>query len=96
MMSKENSKNTTYAKLGGRSANQITSDEALIYALSTNMLMIAMSDLPDAQERLQRARHQMVREQPNIKLAMRRQLENVESFALDGIAQRQANNLTVH
>ncbi len=94
-MMSENDKGLT-AKLGGRSASQITTDEALIYALSSNMMMIALSDLPDAKERLQRARHQMVREQPNIKLGMRRQLEDVESFALDGITQRQANNLTVH
>ncbi len=95
-MSNEDNKKVLGAKLGGRSASQITTDEALIYALSSNMMMIALSDLPDVEERLQRARHQMVREQPNIKLAMRRQLENVESFALDGIAQRKANHLTVH
>lgn len=89
-------KSATQAKLGGRSANQISPEEAMIYALSSNMMMIALSDVPDAAERLQRARHQMVREQPNIKLGMRRQLEDVERFALDGINQRQTNNLTVH
>ena len=96
MMSKQNNKQNLSAQMGGRRASQISAEEALIYALSSNMMMIALSNLPDVAERLQRARHQMVREQPNLKLSMRRQLEDIESFALDGITQRQANNLTVH
>ena len=94
-MSKK-SKSTTHAKLGGRSANQISPEEAMIYALSSNMMAIALGDVPNVKERVMRARQQLVRQQPNITLSMRRQLEGVESYTLDAIEQLKNNAATVH
>lgn len=89
-------KSATQAKLGGRSANQISPEEAMIYALSSNMLAIALGDVPNVKERIMRARQQLVRQQPNITLSMRRQLEDVESYTLDAIEQMKSNIPTIH
>ena len=96
MSKTKTTKSNLAASMGGRSASQITPDEAMIYALSTNMMAIAFADVPDIDDRIMRARQQIVRNQPSISLGMRRQLDDVESFVLDAIKNIKANTPTVH
>lgn len=95
-MSNRKSKSTLHAEIGGRSADQISPSEAIIYALSSNMMAIALGDVADAKERVMRARQQLVRNQPNITLSMRRQIEGVESYVLDAIEQLKNDAPTIH
>lgn len=95
-MSNRKSKSTLHARIGGRSADQISPSEAIIYALSSNMMAIALGDVADAKERVMRARQQLVRNQPNITLSMRRQIEGVESYVLDAIEQLKNDAPIIH
>lgn len=95
-MSKNKNSKTLGAVMGGRSADQISPDEAMVFALASNMMAIALADIPDAKERVMRARHQLLLRQSNVTIGKRRQIEGVESYVLDAIKHMQANTPTIH
>lgn len=96
-MSKNNNpKKVVSSKLGARSQADISPKEAMIYALATNIMAIALADIPDAKERVASARHKLMNKQPNVTLSMRRHLDDVESFTLDAIKQANQNPQTIH
>ncbi len=95
-MSQNKNSKTLGAVMGGRSADQISPDEAMIFALASNMMAIALADVPDVKERVMRARQQLVRNQSSMTLSMRRQIDGVESYVLDAVKQMQSNTPTIH
>lgn len=78
------------------SADQISSEQAITFTLASNMMAIALADIPDVKERVMRARQQLVRNQSSMTLSMRRQIDSVESYVLDAVKQMQSNTPTIH
>lgn len=87
---------TVGSKLGAKSTSDISPKEAMIYALATNIMAIALADIPDAKERVASARRKLMNKQPNVTLSMRRHLDDVESFTLDAIKQANQHPQTIH
>nr|WP_313976184.1 hypothetical protein [uncultured Psychrobacter sp.] len=85
MSQNNNPKKVVGSRLGTKSQDDISPKEAMIYALATNIMAIALADIPDAKERVASARHKLMNKQPNVTLSMRRHLDDVESFTLDAI-----------
>lgn len=84
-MSQNNRKSVIGSRLGAKSQDDISPKEAMIYALATNIMAIALADVPDAKERVVSARRKLMNKQPDVTLSMRRHLDDVESFTLDAI-----------
>lgn len=96
MSKNKNSNRVVSSRLGAKSTSDISPSEAMIYALATNIMAIALADIPDAKQRVVRARQEVMKRQPNVTLSMRRHLDDVESFTLDAIKQANQNPQTVH
>lgn len=89
-MSKTKKPEAPQAQKTAMSANEITPNTAMMHVIATNLMVIAFADLPDAKTRLAHARRQILSEQPNVTLSMRRSLERSESYVLN--AMQQVNN----
>ena len=95
-MSQNKNQKTLGAVMVTCSADQISSEQAITFALASNMMAIAFADVPDVKERVMRARQQLVRNQSSMTLSKRRKIEGAESYVLDAIKQMQSNTPTVH
>lgn len=95
-MSKTKKPEAPQAQKTAMSANEITPNTAMMHVIATNLMVIAFSDLPDAQTRLAHARRQILSEQPNVTLSMRRSLERSESYVLNAMQQVNNENKQVH
>lgn len=68
-------------------ANDINPQTAMMHVIATNLMTIAFADVPDAKERIAHARHQILSEQPNVTLSMRRSLERSQGYVLSSMDQ---------
>lgn len=89
-MSKVKKPEAPQAQKLSMSANDISPQTAMMHVIATNLMIVAFADAPDAKARIAHARHQIMSEQPNVTLSMRRSLERSESYLLD--AMKQINN----
>lgn len=96
MSNAKKGKRVVGSRIGAKSQKDISPNEAMIYALATNIMAIALADVPDAKERVVNARRQLMNSQPNVTLSMRRHLDDVEGFALDAIKQAKSNTNKYH
>lgn len=66
-------------------ANDISPNTAMMHVIATNLMTIAFADVPDAEARLAHARYQILSEQPNVTLSMRRSLERSQGYLIDSM-----------
>ena len=80
----------------GMSANEIPANTAMMHVIATNLMAIAFADIPDAEARIAKARRQIISEQPNVTISMRRLLERTEGYVLSAIKQVNRETKKIH
>lgn len=95
MSNNRNRKPPTAEKMA-MSANEIPANTAMMHVIATNLMSIAFADIPDAEARIAKARRQIISEQPNVTISMRRLLEKTEGYVLSAIKQVNRNKKKVH
>lgn len=77
-------------------ANDIPANTAMMHVIATNLMTIAFADVPDAPARIAKARRQIISEQPNVTISMRRLLERSEGYVLSALKQVNRDKKKVH
>lgn len=96
MMSKHEKNAAPKAQKLALCANDIPPKTAMMHVIATNLMTIAFADVPDAEARLAHARHQILSEQPNVTLSMRRTLERSEGYLINTMKQINNNAKKYH
>ena len=78
------------------SANEIPANTAMMHVIATNLMALAFADVPDAEARIAKARRQIMSEQPNVTISMRRLLEKTEGYVLSAIKQVNRSKNKIH
>lgn len=95
-MSKDKNSSVPKAQKVALCANDIPPQMAMMHVIATNLMTNAFADVPDAKARLAHARHQILSEQDNVSLSMRRSLERSEVYLLDSMKQINNNAKKYH